>query len=120
MHNKTLIPFFKLLYLKSYISSNSLLEIVLIPLITILLKGILSMVLFCSVALFSYPIWTLVLFLLLITPFLNSDHPGGGLTETKVKLFGHLVLLVVLFWLLVGAFGSSISINSSSQSDLSH
>ena len=124
MHNKTLIPFFKLIYLNSltliYISSNSLLEIVLIPLITILLIGISSMVLFYSVALSSYSMWALVLLPLLITPFLNSNHPRGGLSETKVRLFGHLVLLIVLCWLVVGAFGSSISINSSSQSNLSH
>ena len=51
-----------------------------------------------SLALFLFSMWALVFLLLLITIFLNSDHPGGGcLTETKVKLFGHLVLLVLLF-----------------------
>ena len=105
-----------------YISSNSLVEIDLISLIMILSKGTLPMVLSCPLILISLSIWALLLLLLLIILLLNSDHPGGGcLIETRVKLFGCLVLLVLLLlWLLVGPFGSSTSIKSSSQSDPLH
>ena len=87
-----------------YISSNSLVEIYLIPLIMILSRGISFFVLSCPLILISLSIWALLLLLLLIMLLLNSNHPGGGcLIETRVKLFGCLVLLVLLLvWSLVG------------------